>query len=175
VSVSEELTLPIRTGPGITTQGVRYEPLGGNGLVAPHAQYSIDNFETTGDASGGVINQTITCDPRYSCLLAFVSTTASGGTISAAVGCRIVIRTTSAFEWAVAGLGSYVSPDATSRLHWSPDPVFDFDQIRIRWDNVDAASFRSDCIIYLFEKNVKQKVPLPTLLACLPRSASLIP
>jgi len=170
VSVLEEVTLPDQPSAGL----LHYEPLGGDGVIAPHSSYRLNNFELTGDASGGVIQCTVNMDGRFDSLVALVSTAASGVGISQGVGVRLSLQH-DGFDYSVSGEGGFFSPDDASRVTWSPSPIFGVNTLIARWANSDAGSFKVDAIVYLFEKGVAQLTPLPQLLACLPRSGSLLP
>ena len=175
MSVEEILDLPNQPSSGTVT----YEPLGGDGVVAPMAAYYVNNFAITGDASGGDASLEVNCDERFACLCALMSTAANGGSISAGVGCQLSMRhgdpPPGILNIGITRTGDYISPDNRSRVHWNPDPIFGPHQVSARWDNVNGANFLLDVVFYLFDKNVEQITPLPQLLACLPRSGSSIP
>ncbi len=168
MSVTETLSLPAQPSSGTVT----YEPLGGDGMIAPLAAYWIDNFIISGDASGGVAELVVECDPRYECLVGFLSSAAWNGTISAGVGCTLTLKWGTKFDASITKLGTYEAPDNKSRLHWAPDPIFGPESWTARFENNNGASFLLQAIVYLFKKNVQQYVPLTQLLASLPRGTS---
>lgn len=171
MSVYEAVELPAQPSSGSST----YEGKGGNGLVAPMAAYYLNSFAVTGDATGGVAQVNVTCDPRYESMLAFIASKATGGTIGAAVDCRLQV-TYDSFGWATHKTGGYSAIDSASRLSWSLDPAISFGitDFQVRFANVDAATFTLDAIVYVFKKNVQQLVPLPQLLASLPRGITCL-
>lgn len=64
MSVTATINLP---------EAATYIALGGNGFTAPKGMYTVSNFVSTGDASGGAHQLNIVMDPTYTSMVGYAS------------------------------------------------------------------------------------------------------
>ncbi len=173
MSVAEILTLPAQPVTGATHR----TPLGGDGYKAPMAAYIVDNFTLVGDATGGSpgISFTVNMDERFCALVAYavLSVSQASGT---ALGLRFRIDTGQGSSpvapqlqniaaAAIAGTAN----SATINETWNPIPLIipgDGAQglLQMTTTNIDTDTYRFSALIYLFNVNVRQVMPMGPLL-----------
>ena len=168
MSISLEYSLPTEFSAGTIT----FDPLGGDGIVAPSAAYYLNGVALTGDASGGTATLTINLDRRYECVVGNLTSKASGTGISGSVPTVLTVTPQLCVS---INAGAYTSIDDTSRVAWSPDAFFDAQAVQVEWNNLNGATFALDAVVYLFRRGASQRSPLSTLLSSLPRAGSTIP
>ncbi len=168
MAVSVAVTLPGQPVVGASS----YTPLGGDGLRAPFAAQNLNNFQATGDASGGGALLTVNLDPRFVSLVAFVPIQIIQGT-SADVDARFVItaaplRTSQQVENRVIVATSAVMNTVTIAHTWNPTPQLvsgiDNPRLAVQFLNVNGDEYFLDALIYLFRLDVREKAPMGPLL-----------
>ncbi len=167
ISIAETIVLPAQPAIGAVT----YIPLGGDGFTAPIAAYSVQGFEMDGDASGGVLTQSIRTDERYCALVAYVSgsinqatpanadsrqTIASTRQVPIMVNSNVIVALAAAFT-------------AEVNVMWAPPPVIlpgttDTGLISNIWENVLNDTYRMHCLVYIFDIRVRELTPMGGLL-----------
>lgn len=169
VSVSSTVTFPSQP----TTGTLTFQPLGGNGFIAPHSQYLL-SMSVAGDAGGGVVTLKANMDPRYAALIQLIS--AESSSAAQADGYRFAIAAKdSALFLTNVGLMQYSAWESGNRITWNPGALMDPDYLNFTCVNQDATEvYKLYAIVYNFDINAPQRVPLPQLFASLPRASSAI-
>jgi len=180
LSVVTSFELPNQPAVGSTV----LQPLGGNGFTSPHSVYQIQS-SLVSDASVGASNLYIRFDPRYVQVVANVLIAVNSGaaaiTVNASIrgelGGRLQIRHSMA-DLPVSGLG------ATAQVSWTPEPMAvsassallatELPYIRATIDNVDTETLTIYALVYNFDKNARERVPLTDLFSFLTRTGGVI-
>jgi len=157
VAVTETVTLPDQPPAGGQTHRT---PLGGDGFRAPMAAYIVDNMLATGDAGGGPIVCQVNMDERFCSLVAYLTVS-----MTQASQTDIDLRFRVQHRRAEA---TGISPAQISEV-WVPVPVIipgggAGGLITAGALNVDTDLFRLSALIYLFNINVRQVMPMGPLL-----------
>ena len=177
MSVSAQTALPAQP----TTGSVALVPLGGDGWVAPHSAYTIEQT-VTHDASGGSATNEIRFDPRYTQLLSYINCLQTSGAdaveVAFSVECssndRILVIKSLPLV-AVSGLST------TNTGLWTPPAILcsaglgvagDLPFFRVVVDNVDTETTIMRARVYNFDKRARERVPLPQLLGTLVRGTN---
>lgn len=165
MSVASTIALPAQP----TTGASVYTPLGGDGQTAPLGCYLV-NFQIAGDASGGTATLTITADPRYTNLFAWLNPTVSSA--AGAGDFLIVVQesgTSGAASPVVVGtfpqIATTVSTTNATFL-WYPPPMYyqGLGEAVYITDNVGVGeTYIMRAQIYLFDIDAPQITPLPYL------------
>lgn len=168
ISVTNQVLLPSQPS---GTGDVQFIPLGGDGFTAPHAAYTVRNFSSTGDATGGRVTQDIFMDPRYCSMISWVVSQIEQA-IPADADCRISIDGSEQpgqvyaqnIKAAAAALGVQ-----TISCQFSPRPFIypggGAPRIHTSQANVNGDEYTLDCLIYLFNIRVRETTPFGWLLA----------
>jgi len=170
VSVAETLILPNQPTSGIVSR----ISLGGDGFSSPMAAYTVANFQLTGDGTGGQVTFTVQLDDRFCALVAYASIGASQPTAT-----NISVR----FRLDSAPTGQGFAPQVyqpsvvanslnlnaqTIRAQWTPHAVItpgsDVINLSCAIINVDLVVHNFSAMIYLFNINARQRVPIEYLL-----------
>lgn len=166
VAVSSSFTLPNQPANGVVTQ----VPLGGDGYTAPFAMYTVVNFATTGDATGGAQTMNMVMDNRYCALLGYASMTSTapadidirwslvgvlGGTVPLMVRAASIDRISSTVT------------TATVNDTWLPPafimPGADPATLTLAVINTDTLIVQVHAVIFLYNINARQKMPFGIL------------
>jgi len=174
MAISQTMTLPNQPGSPLSG-AVHRTPLGGDGFRAPMAAYILDNIQLTGDAGGGAVTIQVNMDERFCSLVAYMVYSNSQAT-PAAVGIRFRIDTAegsspiapqvqSVFASALA---STVSTSSINEI-FTPTPVIipgggAGGLITVASTNALSDNNRLSALIYLFNINVRQVMPMGPLL-----------
>ncbi len=155
---------------------MQYVPLGGDGITAPFAAYSVQQLQVTGDASGGSAACIVLTDVRYCHLLQYVHFNIQQGT-AADADFRIVLG-----GLRQAGLGFQGTQTSTSAtinantvgINWEPTPVImpggnvpagqSAIGLSAKALNVDGDVYLCDAYFYLFDIRVRELTPMGELL-----------
>ncbi len=169
VSVSVSFSLPESN---VAPSVVEYIPLHGDGYSAPHSAF-YGNAQVVGDASGGTATMLVGKDERFSHLIQFLSPEVLAAT---AEPFEIRIGRSDKISYFVVGVMpvSTVLGSALSTTLYTPPPMIDPNSWAFETDNTTGVVNRLKFLVYNFKIDAHLKVPLPVLLASLPRSASLI-
>ncbi len=155
------------------TGTVTYIPLGGDGYVAPMAQYNILGFALSGDASAGNALLQVKMDPRYTSLVPFMQASRQGTDLDAFVRMEVTAPGLTAvpvtFGETVVSSGADISPNEI-RATWQLPPQLlpgqrDTPACVMVMDNIGVGeTFRLSLMVYLFQLNVRQISPMGPLL-----------
>ncbi len=165
MAVSESFALPAQPAAGV---GALYEPLGGDGRVAPMGVYSVE-AQIVGDASAGNANITMDFDPRYTSVLGWVSPWIVADTAAGDFSIELLNTVTTLPRVRVVGTLPGVAEAFTSRNSaylWYPPPIWYTanGRLNVTFVNVDATeTYGMACCVYIFDRNVKQYAPLQWL------------
>ncbi len=171
MSVAETITLPGQPASGV----VHRTPLGGDGFAAPMAAYIVDNMELTGAAGSGNITATILMDERFCSLVAYATVSITQAT-DQNMGVRYRLDTSLASSPVATQVqsrfltaGSSNTSPATINDVWVPVPVIlpgdgGGGLLSVGSVNFDTDLFRVSALIYLFDINVRQVMPMGPLL-----------
>lgn len=148
-----------------------YVPLGGDGLVAPFAAYTMKTMLVTGDASAGSASLNINMDPRFCSLVSYATIAIQQGTSADADVDLFVRGNTSGsvvFRNLVTAVASLVTASEIG-LTWQPPPVMipgggEGASLEANFKNVDGDVFIIDALIYLFNIRVRELTPMGPLL-----------
>jgi len=171
VAVGETTVLPNQPATGATHR----TPLGGDGYRAPMAAYIVDNMAVTGDAGGGGALLQVQMDERFCSLVAYLTVSLTQAT-DADIDVRYRLDTSQAsspvatqvqgrrLEFTVAQVSS-----ATINDVWAPIPVIipgggAGGLFSAEFKNVDTDIYRLSALVYLFNINVRQVMPMGPLL-----------
>lgn len=170
-----EVSIQLPNQPAIG--GVEELPLGGPGRISPTNCQDV-TVSSVSDASGGLNIITIHTDPRWTCLVSYITCAVGGAAVDRDIafdllGSRIGVMGPS--------LTSTVPSGLAARLMWTPPPYLGTTnllttddtvpfRIRATITNVDTETLLVSARIYNFEKNIEQRVPLSQLLSVLPRN-----
>ncbi len=139
---------------------VRYVPLGGDGLTAPFAQYTIVEAEVVGDASSGSARITFEMDERYCSLISYMSCEVVQGTPADATYRFFVAATAAAQAGSVptaidTGTQSNIGALGSLTHLWVPPgqilPGGGGSRFAAEWVNVLADRYRLSAVVYLFD------------------------
>ncbi len=163
MAVSSTVAIPAQPGAGL----IEFLPLGGDGRVAPLGCYMAD-VQLAGDASGGLASISLTLDPRYTNLVAFINVRATS--TSAAPEFFVDIRSNAAAtgvsgvqivgtmpQSSMAGLG----PNAS--FLWYPPPIYypGEGHLSLTMVNTDATEVYSLVAeVYCFDIDIRKLTPL---------------
>ncbi len=162
MAITQTVVLPAQPAAG----DVVYVPLGGDGLTSPQSMYEF-SIDQTGDASGGNATIEIDRDPRFEQLIDFLNVQA---VVTTAVLWQINIRRDRLR--AVVG-GSTIPGVLTSHAMYSPPAIIDPFQWSMTIPNVDLQVSRLKGVVYNFNIQASEKVPLSILLASVRRSSNI--
>ncbi len=171
MAVAETVVLPNQP----TAGAVHRTPLGGDGYRAPMAAYIIDNFTLAGDATGTSLTGQIGMDERFCALLAYVTLSITQAT-DQDIDVRYRLDTSQAsspvapqvqgrrLEFTVSNIST-----ATINDVWTPVPVIvpgggAGGLLSVGVVNRDTDAVRISALIYLFNINVRQVMPMGPLL-----------
>lgn len=173
MAVTTTLTLPGQPDGGLA----EYVPLGGDGHTAPLAAWMVWGMTDTGDASGGNATLAIVMDPRYTALVSYVALSIRQGTAAdadfrARISPQGAIYPTGSDFWGETGVITSVSSTVTGtecNTTLTPVPVMlrqsgDDPQLAVQFVNVNGDVYFLNCLIYLWDINVRQETPMGTLL-----------
>lgn len=167
MAITEEITLPNQPAVG----SVEYIPLGGDGWVSPRSAYLID-MRITGDVSGGRVTLTVNRDPRFEHIVSFIQLESDSATATEYIfnlhRAKVVAHNTGAVKQV-----NLSSLDFTS-IAWNPTPMIEPTKWSAIFNNVDAIEYKWMSLVYNYNIRASEKIPLGTLFASLPRTASSI-
>ncbi len=143
-------------------------PLGGDGFVSPHSVYYLNSIRGEGDASGGTNEVLVRLDTRYQCICTNLRTLNTGA--AATVEVRMTISAGQSLALSHNSIGLWTDVDDVSRGSWAPPLIFDATHISLKTANVDGDDLLLTALVYCFNKEASQRVPLAQLLASIPRS-----
>lgn len=171
MTVTSTVSLPDQPAAGL----VEFVPLGGDGYLAPIAQYILSEFAIAGDVSGGSAQLFVNMDPQYQGLVQLISFRMDGATADTDIVASITTRNLG-FSDTFSGVlkDVTISGITNTRGTYAPAPMFDFGQINAVVPNVDGDSLTMGAIINCFARDASRKVPLSILLSCLPRGATFL-
>lgn len=171
MAVSTTVALPDQPAVGV----VHRTPLGGDGFRAPLAAYIVDNLQLTGDASGGGASLMVTMDERFCALVAYLTFSATQAT-DQDIDVRYRLDTSSASSPVATQVQSrrleFIVPQVSSATIndvWTPTPVIvpgdgagGLCSVEVK--NEDTDIYRLSVLIYIFDINVRQVMPMGPLL-----------
>jgi len=172
MAVTDAWTLPAQPPTRGTTT---YVPLGGDGWSAPFAMYVVDNAEVDMDVSGGGAFLTITMDDRYTALISYATLVVHQQTSGVDKNVKIqVLGGADVGQFYMQGLGQSIgalfAPEVA--FTWSPPAVLlpggasRSPSLRfVTANDVTGDILGASCMIYLFNNDVRQKMPIGPLLA----------
>ena len=157
-------------------------PLGGDGWVAPHSVYSVDQ-QVVHDASGGIANNQVRFDPRYTQLVSYMLAEQTSGAATVlmtytiqcdaqdriAVTVPLLLQAQSGLSVTNRGLWTPPAMLCSAGLGADDDPPF----VSLITDNTDTETTVLRVRIYNFDKRARERVPLPQLLASLYRGSNV--
>lgn len=158
-----------------STGAVHRTPLGGDGYRAPMAAYIVDNFQATNAAGGGASTLTVQMDERFCSLVAYATLSMTQAT-PADIDARYRLDTTQASSPIAPQVQGrrieFTDSDistATINDIWTPTPVIipgggAGGILTMGVVNIDTDLFRLSALIYLFNINVRQVMPMGPLL-----------
>lgn len=171
MAVAVTLQLPNQPSTG----AVHRTPLGGDGFRAPMASYIVDNFQISGNVSGGSLLGTVNMDERFCALVAYITTSITQ-TTPADTDLRLRLDTSGANSPVAAQVQSIAAANisatvstATINEIWTPTPTILPGSgagalFSVQGLNNDGDLFRISALIYLFNINVRQVMPMGPLL-----------
>ncbi len=171
MTIAETLVLPAQPALGST----EFIPLGGNGYTAPQSAFLVD-MQVLGDASGGNISTRIDRDPRFEHLISLMQVESNN---TAAVGylfnlTRSVIGTVGTLHQVGTTILDGITDITLSSALWTPPPMIEPFLWQMFTENVDTFTVKFKCLVYNFQIDASQKIPLSTLLASVPRASSVV-
>lgn len=169
MTVSSTVTLPNQPTDGL----VEFVPLGGDGYLAPLAQYIVSEFKVDGDVSGGSSQLFLNMDPQYQGLVQLISFRMDGATADVDMVCSITTKNLGFSDtWSGVLLDKTIAGITNVRGSYAPAPLFDFGQVNCVVPNVDGDDLTLGLIINCFARDASRKVPMGILLSSLPRGAT---
>lgn len=167
MAITQNLNLPDQPAIG----EVEYIPLAGNGKTSPRSAY-LGNFQVVGDATGGLITLSVFRDPRFEHIVSFLS---AEKLAVAAFGFRMSLGRASISTHNIGiTLASQVTGDAVSSMIYAPVATIDAVHWQLRVENTDTVVTRFKFLVYNFDVAASLNVPLPVLLASLPRAPTVV-
>ena len=169
MAVSTTVQLPAAPAGG---GSLDYIPLGGNGIVAPHAAYGVKDFTVTADASGGKLAMIIKLDNRFCSLVSWVEVT-NAQAISADEEVRMTVKGNLSPSQTLQGqlhADSSVLDNETLAATWSPTPFLypgggtDLAEIVVNMRNTNGDVMEVSALIYLFDIRARELAPIQGLL-----------
>ncbi len=174
LSVSSTIVLPAQPAAGVVSQ----IGLAGDGYAAPHSETHV-RMTVAGDASGGTATLQFTWDARWCSVLSWCSVTIGGLTaaqevilsyrISANIGAGTVMTVRDPVVSGFSVGATWVPP---AQLASVPSIGATQPNLRVVTTNTDVDSYQVDAVLLNFKKDVRQRIPLQTILASLPRGVS---
>lgn len=166
MAVDSSFVLPNQPATGRLT----LSPLGGDGYTAPHAMYTVTNWLTTGDATGGAQTMNVTMDDRFCGMVGYASMTSTApadidirwslvGAVNGVV--PLMVRAAS-----IDRISSTVTT-ATVNDTWLP-PAFimpgqDSATLGLAVINTDTLVVQVHLVVFLYNINARQKMPFGVL------------
>lgn len=146
-------------------------PLGGDGLTAPLAAYSLRAIRLDG-ATSGPASIACTLDPRF-CSMVSYATAAVGGTLSTDMWIKITVESDSHAVMVKTQEVPLTDSDLGShqcQLLFQPPPVVlpgggDGAILRAQFEDQTNAEYYLDAYILLFDIRVRELTPYPFLVA----------
>lgn len=144
-------------------------PLGGDGFKAPRLAYMVNKFAVTGDASGGNAQLTLEMDPRFVCVVGYVTLQVKQAT-STDSEFRMTISSDFVAEQVDQGdqtaISSTIAAFEFART-WIPAPVAlpggfgtsgasNTPRIVIRMLNVDTDVYEMAALVYCFDIRARE-------------------
>jgi len=169
LSISETVVLPDQPAAG----SVEYVGLGGNGYLAPHSMYLIDQ-QITGDVTGGDVLFRISRDERFEHLIMTMMVQGDGSTVDLPFRMEIFRGQQSFLIQSGLIVATTVLNGTGSNRVWSPSPLIGPTFWRLRVDNTLGKIVKFKSVIYNFRIDASKLVPLNLLLQNLPRAASAL-
>lgn len=166
MAVDDTFTLPDQPATGST----RYIPLGGDGWSNPHSMYEI-TVSLIGDATGGQNVILVNMDGRWECTVIVAD-----GVISANLSRTLVFEIRAnggAFSRGIIDTKQGGAGIGVASSQYSPPPLFDVQSIALRGQNIDMETNILNVWIYNFRKGAKNRVPMNSLLASIPRASAI--
>lgn len=166
MAVSIDNQLPEQPVLGVNT----YTPLGGDGWTAPHSVAEV-SVGSAGDASGGNNVITVTFDPRFISIVAYVRLHNS----SASAGIEMNLALLPELPRSQPQLTAFYNDVPVAQLNssnvitWSPSPLPHLSRLQATTTNVNGDSLTLQAYIYQFQRTALQQVPLNLILSSLPR------
>ena len=149
-----------------------FQPMGGDGIVAPHSAV-LGTWSITADASGGSITHIVTLDPRSDNLVAMMSCRIDAP--GAAAPCVFSIDSDRTLSMQTHALTKWSAALAdVSRLIWTPGPYYNSPSIAMTVPNTDGSTVALNALVYQFKKDAWRQTPLSVLVANLPSSGTMI-
>lgn len=169
MTVQSNFTAPAQP----TTGTLEYIPLGGNGLTAPKAAYSVVGHLVDGNVSSGAMQIRMTMDPRYCSLVSWVTfqiiqATAADADVRVVIG-DVDLRVPKLIQQGpVVKTATLVNVNTVAGT-FTPTPVIlpgggVLPFIQVAALNVDGDSLSFDALVYLFRIDVREKTPMGPLL-----------
>lgn len=169
MSVTENYFIP--DTPPNANSSVEYQPLGGNGMQAPHAQYAVE-VQLEGDASAGNATINIRFDERYCSMIQYLSARISGLAADAAYEFNIAASATDRLihQANVTNLGVATFDCDT----WTPPPyvivglrregsTMNAPFLRFISPNTDGDTYSVIMRVLVFNIRARELTPLPIL------------
>lgn len=172
MAVTETVALPAQPVVGATTE----VPLAGDGYYAPHSQTNV-RINLDADVSSGNITAFIEMDPRWTSIVAWAALEVASMAATRQANFRILssenISMSSMQLITQSTLGNAAEFNGCV---WVPPPFIlpgpirnTTSSIRVGFLNTDSEDIIFDCVIYNFQKDVRNRVPLQWIHSSLPR------
>jgi len=147
----------------------KWIPLGGDGFTSPQSLYFFD-IANTGDASGGNVVIQVFRDQRFENIASFIQVQVAG----AATLVRFDVSREDTGR--AIHVGSTVIDEAGTfgALLWAPPLIIDAQKWALTLVNTDTEVIRFKGLVYNFDVQASEKVPLSVLVASMPRSPAAL-
>lgn len=153
---------------------MNYVPLGGDGINAPHAAYTVVGHKISGDVSGGDARLSVVMDPRFVSLVSWFHWSIDQGT-AADADVSLILSASQGKVPLQSSAGPVVKTSATIQSStiqktWSPNPILlpggdgPAPTLSGRALNVDGDDYFMSCFIYVFNIRVRELSPMGGLL-----------
>jgi len=175
VGVTSSVQLPEQPASGF----VEEVALAGNGYHAPHSETHV-KLQLDADVSGALWQTTITFDPKWSSLIAYVHLEFGSLLDTKIVACRTQLGPDMFLGQNVLIPPSFESLPENNQGLWVPPAQLYFapgmpgwqPNITVRTDNTDTENGTVFLLLYNFKKDAGKRVPLSVIYSCLPRASS---
>ncbi len=152
-----------------------YSPLGGDGWTAPHSVAEV-SVGSAGDASAGNNVITVTFDPRFQSIVAYVRLSNS----SASAGIEMNLSMFPALPRSQPQLQAFANAvpvnalSTTNNFTWAPPPIPGLSRLQATTTNTNGDSLTLMAYIFQFQRRALELVPLNVILAALPRGDNMV-
>ncbi len=171
MAVTQSVVLPAQPAAGSS----RLIGLSGNGFDYPRSMYEVQN-QVAGDATAGLVTLNITTDPRYVSIIYHVELVVLGAAAAQDYFLQMSMRDSGV---SVTHVGQTIQNSVQTltpgNAWWDPPALLPAETLTSVVANVNGDTTLLKTWVYNFDINALTNVPLPLLLASLPRNASQSP